>query len=284
MMIPRDVLDELLADSHVCHESRGAKYEATWWEIDGERLVKHGRLPGNVIEDIRSIDIEPLSKDFVKKISTMIGSATITSKKTGKAFKANDWNDLSELAIEIMNECKDACLVYCDLETFALDMKGKWLMMDECNHWEYIDEDKFTIDVNQYQETKKDDPGLVMKKDEFDGSNLPGNHGLQDEGRFKGIYSDVQVGMIKGTADQLDFEAMNRLRNVKETKMLDKDVDTIYAAAEMFSVTIDELNESNQGPATKVQQDALSKLWTLVRKFKPLKKIDGTAIKGTDKK
>ena len=257
MMIPRDILDELLADSHVCHESRGAKYEATWWEIDGDRLVKRGRFPGNVVEDIRSIDIEPLSKNFAKKVSALIASATITSKKTGKAFKANDWNDLSELAIEIMDECKNACLAYCDLETFAIDMKGKWLLADECDHWEYIDDAKFTIDVSQEQDQRKAEPELSTIKDEFDGSNLPGNHGLQADGRFKGIYSDVQV---------------------------DKDIDTIHAAAEMFSITIDELNESNQGPATKVQLEALSKLWTLVRKFKPLKKNDGDASKGTYKK
>lgn len=84
--------------------------------------------------------------------------AIITNKKTGKKFKANDWNELGELALEInagYRERKEiGGLVYCDLEAFAYGMDGKWYLLDECGNFETLQEEEYEVEF-------PDPPGQV---------------------------------------------------------------------------------------------------------------------------
>lgn len=57
-------------------------------------------------------------------------------------LKTNKKANMSEIAL---NEDWAKGLMYCDMESFAMQEDGTLILMDECGKWEYCPDDRFKI-------------------------------------------------------------------------------------------------------------------------------------------
>jgi hypothetical protein len=62
--------------------------------------------------------------------------------KTGKIYDKD--SSFEELVLEL-NKTTDCKLIYCDMESFAIDQNGDLLLIDECGNSFYVDEKRFVI-------------------------------------------------------------------------------------------------------------------------------------------
>lgn len=89
-------------------------------------------------------------------------------------------------------------------------------------------------------------------------------------GIYHALYQDTKIECcgIRGIEMKL-CQTHEHLKKIEFEEKLNETIEMLYNVAEMFSVTIDELNEFR--PATEIQKNALSRLWKFVRIYKPLK-------------
>lgn len=73
--------------------------------------------------------------------------------------------DIGDIAL---NEKWAFDLVYCDMEGFAITENGDLILLDECGNYEFCPQDRFTVEMEEYDKTVIIQMDAFMGREEID--------------------------------------------------------------------------------------------------------------------